>query len=484
MDGVKNSTSVLKRASLATLGGRGTSPTSVKQPSVSLVLGHLVGKHLGVLHGVQDQEGLAEASRESSLGLSDTLLGTCHLGGVTGNEVVHDLLVGQLGNRRNDTTGITSEQNNVGGVGVGEAGNQSIGNVLNGVRNSGVLSEGLVLVVNDTGGRVENNVLKNGTEADGVENIRLLLGREVKALGVAATLNVEDTGVGPDVLVITDEETAGVSRKGSLTGTGKTEEKSDITVGALVGRRVQGQVVELDGLDVEHNSEDTLLHLTGVLSTENGHLHILEVDGNGGRRGHTVSESVGGESTGVVDGEIGLAKVGELLLSGSDKHVSHEESVVSTGTDNTDLDSVLGVPAGVSINNVDSLSGIQVVNSTLSVNLPRVLGKLLVDRSPPNVVDRGGLVDNTLVLGGATSLLAGGGNKSTSGGDGRARLVNEGILVELSGRGVVGDGDLVVVNVGGLVEFFFELSVRVCGLDTLGVERGLVNGRRHFCVNS
>ena len=84
------------------------------------------------------------------------------------------------------------------------------------------------------------------------------------------------------------------------------------------------------------------------------------------------------------------------------------------------------------------------------------------------MVDRGGLVNNTLVIGGATSLLAGGGNKSTSGGDGRARLVNEGILVELSGRGVVGDGDLVVVNVGGLVEFFFELSVRVVGLDTLG----------------
>jgi hypothetical protein len=58
--------------------------------------------------------------------------------------------------------------------------------------------------------------------------------------------------------------------------------------------------------------------------------------------------------------------------------------------------------------------------------------------------------------------------------------VNEGILVELSGRGVVGDGDSVVVNVGGLVEFFLELSVGVGGLNALGVKRGLINGRRHF----
>jgi hypothetical protein len=58
--------------------------------------------------------------------------------------------------------------------------------------------------------------------------------------------------------------------------------------------------------------------------------------------------------------------------------------------------------------------------------------------------------------------------------------VNEGILVELSGRGVVGDGDSVVVNVGGLVEFFFKRSVRVVGLNALRVESGLVN-RSHFC---
>jgi hypothetical protein len=42
---------------------------------------------------------------------------------------------------------------------------------------------------------VINDVLEDRTETDSVEDLGLLLGRKVDALGVASTLDVEDTGV-------------------------------------------------------------------------------------------------------------------------------------------------------------------------------------------------------------------------------------------------------------------------------------------------
>lgn len=70
-----------------------------------------------------------------------------------------------------------------------------------------------------------------------------------------------------------------------------------------------------------HNAEHTLLHFASVLGTEDDHLHALEVDLHRRRRRHALSETVGGELTGIVNDEVGLSKVGEFLLRGTDKHV-------------------------------------------------------------------------------------------------------------------------------------------------------------------
>jgi hypothetical protein len=60
----------------------------------------------------------------------------------------------------------------------------------------------------------------------------------------------------------------------------------------------------------------------------------------------------------------------ELLSCRSDKHVSHEESMVGAGADNSDLDAVLLVPAGKTVDDIDTASGVEVVDSTFSVDLP------------------------------------------------------------------------------------------------------------------
>lgn len=165
---------------------------------------------------------------------------------------------------------------------IGLAGDLSVLDVLDGVSATSILSQGDVVIVDLTCDGVKDNVLKDGAEADSVVDIGLLLSGEANALSIAATLDVEDTLVGPAVLVVTDQSTLGISRQGGLAGTRQTEEERNIALLTLVGRRVQSQDVVLDRHLVEQNSEDTLLHLTGILSTEDDHLLLAKVDGDGG----------------------------------------------------------------------------------------------------------------------------------------------------------------------------------------------------------
>ena len=57
-----------------------------------------------------------------------------------------------------------------------------------------------------------------------VINIWLGFLGKIDCFGVAAALDIEDAGVGPDVLVVSDELAGGVSGEGGFTGAGKAEE--------------------------------------------------------------------------------------------------------------------------------------------------------------------------------------------------------------------------------------------------------------------
>jgi hypothetical protein len=109
--------------------------------------------------------------------------------------------------------------------------------------------------------------------------------------------------------------------------------------------------------------------LTSILSTENDHLLGGEVDSDRGGRGHTLGVAVGGERAGVVDGVVGVEAL-ELLARRTDEHVPHEEGVVGAGADDAHADPVLLIPAGVTVDDVDAVAGVEVVDSTLTVDLP------------------------------------------------------------------------------------------------------------------
>ena len=77
--------------------------------------------------------------------------------------------------------------------------------------------------------------------------------------------------------------------------------------------------------------------MTGMLSMP----YLLETDIHTGRRRHVAGVAVDREGTSIQYGEVRLAKVQQLLVSGTNEHVVHEQSVVRPSTHNTDLDSSL-----------------------------------------------------------------------------------------------------------------------------------------------
>lgn len=150
----------------------------------------------------------------------------------------------------------TAYVDDVGRLVVGHARDLGVVDELDGVRATGVLGDAGVLVVGLTSVVRVRDVLEDGSEADGAENLGLLLRVETDALGVATSLNVEHSGVGPDVLVVADELAFRVGGEGRLSGSGKTEEKGDVPVLALVGGRVERELPELDGLKVVLGAEE------------------------------------------------------------------------------------------------------------------------------------------------------------------------------------------------------------------------------------
>lgn len=165
--------------------------------------------------------------------------------------MVAGLFRSEAGYRRKDTKGITCEHDDVAGLAVDDAWDLGVGDVLNRIGATSVFCDADIVIIRETGCRVVDNVLEDGTELDSVVDIRFLFSREVDALGVASTLNIENTSVRPHMLIITNQQTIGIGRKCGLASTRKTEEQGDITsILADVSGGVKRQLAEFDGLKV------------------------------------------------------------------------------------------------------------------------------------------------------------------------------------------------------------------------------------------
>jgi hypothetical protein len=117
----------------------------------------------------------------------------------------------------------------------------------------------------------------------------------------------------------------------------------------------------------------------------------------------------------------------------------HEKRVIRPRTDNPDLDSILWVPPGESVETIEALSRVKVIASALPVYRKCAEIERDVDGPPPNLVLRRALFHNAFVFGRTPGLDARVGYE-------RAVLGNMGILLVEDSMLVEGAGSKVAVD--------------------------------------
>ena len=388
----------------------GAVPAGVDQISLGAGLLHLLDQLLSVLGGMQLEEGLTEAGREGRGGLGDAALGAGQLGGEAAQEVVLGLLGGQDADRGQNAESVGRQEDDVLGCGGAGNGANDVLDVVDGVRNAGVLGDGLVSEV-DLALGVDGNVLQQSVALDGVVDVGLGVLIQVDDLSVAAALEVKDAVVVPAVLVIADQQALRVGGQGGLAGAGQAEEDGGVlAVQVGVGRAVHGSHA-LQRQEVVHHGEHALLHLAAVPGVDDDLLLAGDVEGNAGLAVQAQLLVVLNLSLGsVVNNEVRL-KISQLLSGGLDKHVG--DKVCLPGHLHDEADSHAGVLVGAAegIDNEQALVAQLLLGDVLNGS-PSGLGHgvvvvLVLVAGPPNGV-LGVLVhDDVLVLGGAAGVNAG-----------------------------------------------------------------------------
>src|SRR5208337_523404 len=126
---------------------------------------------------VMHHEGAAKAGAESHFGLhAQSDLGAGDLAGVAGNEMVDGLIRVEFGDGRHYARGIAGKKNYVARM-PGALFRQMIRDVGKRIRGARVLREGVVVQIQMTGDRVEDDVFEHGAElARTSVNLRLGVG--------------------------------------------------------------------------------------------------------------------------------------------------------------------------------------------------------------------------------------------------------------------------------------------------------------------
>lgn len=153
-----------------------TDPTGIDEPCVRLVSGHFVRQHLSVMCWVQNDERLTETRAESG-----DWFPTRNLGSVTTDKMIHDLIIVELRDERQNTSGIASQHDDVFGV-VRDARDLGVWDILNWIRAPSVFCETCVVVIDDAVNGVEDDIFKHCAEMNSVEDFRCGFFREPNTL--------------------------------------------------------------------------------------------------------------------------------------------------------------------------------------------------------------------------------------------------------------------------------------------------------------
>ena len=245
---------------------------------------------------------------------------------------------------------------------------------------------------------IEHHVFANGAKADSVEDLGLVEGVQALAFCVAATLDVEDTHVGPTVLVVADQQARGIGRKRGLARAGQAKEHGSLVRdGIHAGRAMHGQHVVLDGQQVIHNAEDGLFDLAGVAGTRDQNHALLEVDDHGGAGVEALDGRVALVARRGEHAEVRLAGARDFAGERAGEHLLNEERLAGTLAGDEQAARVVAVGAGHAAGD-EHIALVEIVDDAGFDDLVAFDGQRAVDGAPGNlVVDIGGVNDKAVV---------------------------------------------------------------------------------------
>lgn len=113
--------------------------------------------------------------------------------------------------------------------------------------------------------------------------------------------------------------------------------------------------------------------------------------------------------------------------------------MVRAGAYDADLDAVLGIPPSEGVDDVNLLSGVEVILGAFAIDLKGVFPDGHIDVAPPNVIFGGGVFGNALVAWRPAGFLTGVGNERTESRKAGGGLVANGVHVEPRSGRIMGD---------------------------------------------
>ena len=147
---------------------------------------------------------------------------------------------------------------------------------------------------------------------------------------------------------------------------------------------------------------------------------------------------IGGKLPRVVDHVVGRAKFRQLSRVGRMKHVVHEQRVIGASTDDTNLQAVLRIPTSETIEDINSLARVEVIDRALAVDEKDMFIEFEIDRPPPDFRLAVGMVDDPLIERRAARLFAGANHQRAAVGD-EGLFVLDRVFIESRRRRVADD---------------------------------------------
>lgn len=288
----------------------------------------------------------------------------------------------------------------------GDSWNLSIVNEFQWIASSGIFSDWSIKVVDFSGLWVKCHIFQNGTELDGIVDLWLLLGAQIYAFSVTTTFDVENSFFCPNMFVITNEFSVSNCRKCSFTGSWEAKKQTDVSCLTNIAAWMERKMAFL-WHEVIHDGENSFFHFASILGSKNDHFSLLEIQCNTSIAINIGNVFVGMELSSVEDIIVGaICEVSfQLLCSWFNQHVIHEKGMIWPGTDNSNANSFFLVEACITIDNVKSLSCVEIVSGQVLQNSKWAGSHWNVDIAPSNFLLTDRISDNSFGARGSSKLL-------------------------------------------------------------------------------